>query len=186
MKRMNKKGFTLIELLAVIIIMGVLLLIAVPSVSKYIEQSRKDTYITNLVKYADVVKTEVNSYATGYTFGPEQFLVVPITCLDLESGSANKSPFGEYVKEKSYIVVTRKVDGSGNVNGFEYKVAALDTTGFGTVLSPADSESINIVSNPTIVEITGAKGSYAVGDGVATGTAVIPSFCDIGTLSAAS
>ena len=32
MKKMNKKGFTLIELLAVIIILGVLLLIAVPSV----------------------------------------------------------------------------------------------------------------------------------------------------------
>ena len=42
----SKKGFTLIELLAVIIILGVLLLIAVPTVSKYIEDSRKNAYIT--------------------------------------------------------------------------------------------------------------------------------------------
>ena len=41
MKGLNKKGFTLIELLAVIIILGVLLLIAVPSVSKYITNSSK-------------------------------------------------------------------------------------------------------------------------------------------------
>ena len=37
---MNKKGFTLIELLAVIIILGIVLLIAVPSVSRIINDTR--------------------------------------------------------------------------------------------------------------------------------------------------
>ena len=38
---MNKKGFTLIELLAVIIILGILMLIAIPSVTNYINNSRQ-------------------------------------------------------------------------------------------------------------------------------------------------
>jgi prepilin-type N-terminal cleavage/methylation domain-containing protein len=38
---MNKKGFTLIEIIAVIIVISILLLIAVPSVSRYIEESRQ-------------------------------------------------------------------------------------------------------------------------------------------------
>ena len=38
---MNRKGFTLIELLAVIIILGILMLIAIPSVSSYINSSKK-------------------------------------------------------------------------------------------------------------------------------------------------
>ena len=42
---MNKRGFTLIEILAVIIIIGVLLLIAIPSVARYIENSRKSAYV---------------------------------------------------------------------------------------------------------------------------------------------
>ena len=42
---MNKKGFTLIELLAVIIILGILMIIAIPSVTKYISDSRKSAYV---------------------------------------------------------------------------------------------------------------------------------------------
>ena len=41
---MKRKGFTLIEILAVIIILGILTLIAVPIVSNYIVDSRNKTY----------------------------------------------------------------------------------------------------------------------------------------------
>ena len=54
MKNLNRKGFTLIELLAVITIMGILMLVAIPAVSRTIENSRRDTF-------ADVAKTYVNA-----------------------------------------------------------------------------------------------------------------------------
>ena len=45
---MKKKGFTLVELLAVIIILSLVLVIAVPSVNKYIKQSKEKAYNTQI------------------------------------------------------------------------------------------------------------------------------------------
>ena len=40
MKKTNKKGITLIELLAVIVILGVIMAIAIPSMTGYIANSK--------------------------------------------------------------------------------------------------------------------------------------------------
>ena len=52
----NKKGFTLIELLAVIFIIGILMLIAIPAMSRYIENARKDSLITIAKEYVNAVR----------------------------------------------------------------------------------------------------------------------------------
>lgn len=61
MKKLNRAGFTLIELLAVITIMGILMLVAIPSVSRTIENSRRDTFMDNTLIYVDTVRTAVLS-----------------------------------------------------------------------------------------------------------------------------
>ena len=87
----KKKGFTLIELLAVIIILGVIMLIAIPSVTRYINESRKETYIDTakqLVKGAiPVVNSgELDMYDTNTTY------YIPASCIPTENSMS--SPFG--------------------------------------------------------------------------------------------
>ena len=98
---MNKRGFTLIEILAVIIIIGVLLLIAIPSVARYIENSRKSAYVHTIKNVlasagANISKgliEKVNKDTTYY---------VPNECIKTENGVA-KSPYDEF--DQAYIVV---------------------------------------------------------------------------------
>ena len=57
----KENGFTLIELLAVIIILGILMIIAIPAVTEYISSSRKSAYITIASRYIDGVRNKVNA-----------------------------------------------------------------------------------------------------------------------------
>ena len=99
---MKNKGFTLIELLAVIIILGILMLIAIPSVTNYINNSRKNTYLTTVDELIKGTMAKTNSgeldiHETKTTY------YVPCTCIDLENGKA-KSPYGEF--DAAYVIVT--------------------------------------------------------------------------------
>ena len=58
MKKINSKGFTLVELLAVIVIMGILMMVAIPSVTRTIENSRKDTFVDIAKSYANAARTQ--------------------------------------------------------------------------------------------------------------------------------
>ena len=99
---MKNKAFTLIELLAVIIILGILMLIAIPSVTGYINNSRKETYVSTINELIKGTSNLVNGgeldvYDTNTTY------LIPISAIELESGKA-KSPFGEI--EEGYVAVT--------------------------------------------------------------------------------
>ena len=65
MKKLNKKGFTLIELLAVIVIMAILVAVAIPAVTRYLDTARKGTYVDNAQAAVGAVRNEVitNSFS---------------------------------------------------------------------------------------------------------------------------
>jgi len=72
MKRLNRAGFTLIELLAVITIMGILMMVAIPSVSRTIENSRRDTFADNALTYINTVRNAVLADEVKCTVGASE------------------------------------------------------------------------------------------------------------------
>ena len=122
---MNNKGFTLVEILAVIIILGVLTLLAIPRVTEYTENSRISVYATSAKQFMDSVKQEVNNQSDGYRVKVGSCINVKISDIELDNGSNLKSPYGEYLDDYSYITVI-------NINGnYLYMLTLVDSLGYG-------------------------------------------------------
>ena len=117
---MKKKGFTLIELLAVIIILGILLLIAIPGVTRYVGDSRKESYIATAKQLINGARVMVNSGKMN-VYDMDATYYIPTTCVKTET--ANRSPYGDF--DKAYIVVTYDND------SFDYYWVSRDVEGMG-------------------------------------------------------
>ena len=85
---MKKKGFTLVELLAVIIILSLVLVIAVPSVNKYIKQSKEKAYNTQISTIIEAAQAYASANS-GLLPRKEEF-VVKITLGQLKSSGLIK------------------------------------------------------------------------------------------------
>ena len=144
----KKRAFTLIELLAVIIILGILMIIAIPSVTNYISNSRKNSYIATAKAIIDGARAKVNEgklnlYDSNTTY------YIPNTCINTEN--SKKSPYGDFTK--AYVVVTYNLNG----DGFKYYWTSTDTSKMGVktitnydelsiedIFSNVNDEDINI------------------------------------------
>ena len=146
---MNKKGFTLIELLAVIIILGILMLIAIPSVTNYINNSRKESYIDTAKEIIKGATILVNSGELEIN-DPETTYYIPCTCITTENKMS--SPFGDF--DPAYIIATY------DNNTYSYYWMSRDTQGIGIkdIISSDELKSDYIVSNISANDIAAKYG----------------------------
>jgi prepilin-type N-terminal cleavage/methylation domain-containing protein len=118
---MKDKGFTLIELLAVIIILGILMIIAIPSVTSYINDSRKEAYVDTAKEIISGARNIVNEGKLGM-YDTNTTYYIPAKYINTEGGEA-KSPYGKL--DEAYVGVTY------NGTGYDYFWASRDDTGQG-------------------------------------------------------
>ena len=156
--KMNKKGFTLIELLAVIIILGVLMIIAIPSVTTYIQNSRKSAWVDTSVAYVKSTVNKVNEGGKLQFFTEKVLYMVPVgheaanSCVSVESGG--QSPFSDKWRY-AYVGVVY------NGKGYDYYFIGEDGAGqgikFTTQKDLNDKGTDNMYSVTEVKDGTGYK-----------------------------
>ena len=122
---MNKKGFTMIELMAAITLLGIMSTLAVVSVSKYLNKSKKTVYRD----YEDTLKNATTNYFLDHTgLLPEindasGTKVLATTLINEDYLENMKDPTNKSFNcnNNSYVIVTRK-DNVGFNMDLEYRV----------------------------------------------------------------
>lgn len=147
----NKKGFTLIEIMAVVVILGIIMLIAVPSVSSYILDSRKSAYATSIDAYVKSIEADFLQEMYGDYPDDDEILVVPIDETTLEKNNTKTSPFGSFIMEYCYVVIVpRSINNEFGSNVFDYYAYILDDAGYGlnnVIRSDLKASNVNVIGS---------------------------------------
>ena len=182
MKKINSKGFTLIELLAVITIMGILMLVAIPAVSRTIENSRRDTFADVAKTYINTVRNAVTADELECTVGSDTVSVGATEAGDyyfaLDSASSQntkdlmesggKSSWGNN-DVKGYVAWTKTASGSGFKT--EYSVVLVDKANHGVVASDGTAVAEKDVTRSKVLLNTSSIKAYGTGSFVPANTA---------------
>lgn len=124
---MKKNGFTLIEIIAVVIILGVLMILAVPAVSNLISDSRGSTYITDANSFVLSAKNIMSAKNLYIGQDSNTTYYIPYTCVKDEL--EHKSPYGQW--DKVYVVITYDED----EEKYNYYYTSNDKSNMGIYLS---------------------------------------------------
>ena len=103
MMKINKKGFTLIELLAVVVIIGILMAVAIPSINLIIMDARKDIYVNSARTFINEAEKEVIN-STFEIDDPDTTYYIHIANLVDDATNLGKSGFATW--GDSYVVAT--------------------------------------------------------------------------------
>lgn len=153
MKKTNKKGFTLVELLAVIVILGVLLLIAVPAVQNIIKSSKIKAFESAAKLAIENTETVASTYDVDgastncIVFISDTDYVVNGKSTSYKGIELERGNFGS--KATGYIEIT---NGKGQIyiSNDNYSISDKDKNSIDNLAIDSSKNTVSIPSGKTV------------------------------------
>lgn len=144
---MGKKGFTLVELLAVLIILGIIMAIAIPSTVSILDNNKKKTYISDAKRFATMAELEYKKNGCLNGSGSDSSCTLYLS--KVNDGTLDEDPDGgKYSLDQSYVLVEEK--SSGGYYVMEYSVYL---KGENRYVGTSSKSAIKIDSNLTTSDV---------------------------------
>jgi len=177
----NRKGFTLIELLAAIVILGVLMMVAIPAMTRYIANSKKDVFMNTAKQYISSVRYAILSdgflcegsdspFDCGLSDLTNSYtrIIVPASIVELDSSSGTNSPWGKpfATKENNNAWIIVYNNGSSEEPSYEYYFIGTDTAGngFSDASLEANMKRSKVKTGGTIPTLDDVKKEFCSAD----------------------
>ncbi len=105
----NNKAFTMIELIIVVIIIGVILVFAIPNILATLERNKKDAMAVSARQFIEKTR---NCVITGKkcTYPSSTPLVYYLKDIDINNQIKKSTAGDEYDRDNSYVTVTKNGD----------------------------------------------------------------------------
>lgn len=148
---MNRRGFTLVEVLAIIVILGIILGVVVPSTFSIVKRGKETSYKTLVNSFKNGSKIYATRYISIINTDIDKFGYYKLTLSDLNNNNLLKTPVIDPRTDTSinlnkYIIITRNTE---NVFSYCYE----EEVG---CLIPSSVEETNKEIKP-IITINGSK-----------------------------
>ena len=137
----KKNGFTLVEVLAVIVILGIVMIIAVPAISKYILKSDKSVYASDVQAYIESIRAKYEMKEYGPLLKDDEIMMVPLSHIVFEKGDSQNSPYGAYDFSRSYVLIVPEK------HGYNFYATVIDSAKVGIINQPANVIGENVVQD---------------------------------------
>lgn len=175
---MKKNGFTFVELLAMLVVLGILLLIAIPNISGMLKNQKLSSIKTDATNMVETAKTKAskNKYLKKPKNG--ECVVFSLSYLN-DNGNIEKGPNGGLYKQyDSFVVYTRETTGSGG-SKYSYYVRLIETyKGKNTGINFVESAGIDGLKTKDIASVKNLIGLTKDMDAV-TSVAKLRTFSDV-------
>ena len=145
---MKKNGFTFIELLAMLLVLGIVMLLAIPNISGMLKNQKLDMYKQDANNMVESAKIKARNEKTLIAPKSGDCIVFSLKYLDSGENIVKGPNGGKYDKFDSIVVYTRKA------NKYKYYVRLVeDYKGKRTGIHFVDSDNIKSLKTADVGEI---------------------------------